>query len=262
MLRNLQTFIRLLYQRLSLLTSKHDQSLRDLYNNDEHTNKEQPNRKVESIKRSRDICHELRKSNISQTMPSRLDNFAEEKSRCSDHRLPLKRIHFRDHFFSIVPTDHITYQLTLHYRCETEENTAFHPHRVKKSMQQVHQLLCQTYVHKRRYNHHSVRHLQPFIFSVLEYDEKVKYHIHALVAVHPDLADKFDELSVLNKFQRFDPKITRSHFARTIPDAIKVKDHTVLTNALTFANYCLKKVKDADERKGKNAITIYAPSQN
>jgi hypothetical protein len=91
---------------------------------------------------------------------------------------------------------------------------------------------------------------------VLEYDEKVKYHIHALVAVHPDLADKFDELSVLDKFQRFDPKITRSHFARTRPDAIKVKDHTTITNALTFANYCVKKLKDLDD------ITIYAPSQN
>lgn len=261
MLRDLQTFIRHLYQRLSLPTLLQDRSLRDLYN-DQHSNKEQPDCQVEVCERSRDIHHELRKSNISKTMPSRPDDFAEEKSRCSDHRLPLKRIHFRDHFFSIVPTDHITYQLTLHYRCETEDNTAFHPNRVKKSMQQVHQLICQTYVHKRRYNHPSARHLQPFIFSVLEYDEKVKYHIHALVAVHPDLADKFDELSVLDKFQRFDPKITRSHFARTRPDAIKVKDHTTITNALTFANYCLKKVKDEDERKGKDAITIYAPSQN
>jgi hypothetical protein len=248
MLRNLQTFIKLLYQKLSLPTFKQDQQLRDLYNNDQHSNEEQSNRKVEILKRSADIHHELRKSNISKTMPSRPDDFAEEKSRCSDNRVPLKRIHFRDHFFSIVPTDHITYQLTLHYRCETEDNTAFHPNRVKKSMQQVHQLLCQTYVHKRRYNHPNVRHLQPFIFSVLEY--------HALVAVHPDLADKFDELSVLNKFQRFDPKITRSHFARTKPDAIKVKDHTTITNALTFANYCVKKLKDLDD------ITIYAPIQN
>jgi len=150
----------------------------------------------------------------------------------------------------------------MQFRRDTLDNTAYRADRVKNVIEKVYQQINQAFVHQKHYAHEPHKEFMPYLLGMLEFDDNVLWHCHCLVAVHPHLADKFDELCVYDKFKRFDPRITQSHFDRTIPDARDIKAFDEPTNVSKWINYMLKRNKHYSRMpKRPEHLLMFAPKQ-
>ena len=174
-------------------------------------------------------------------MPDRTEKDAVQEPRSDNYHYQI--VSLKDYFLSIIPPDHITYQLTIHCRRDTLDNTAYKSDRVKNVIEIVYKRINEAFVHPKHYAHDPNKQFMPYLMGMLEFDDNVLWHCHCLVAVHPLLADKFDGLRIYDKFKQFDPRITQSHFDRTIADAIDIKAFDEPTNVSKFINYMLKRNK-------------------
>ena len=97
---------------------------------------------------------------------------------------------------------------------------------------------------------------------MIEFDDKVLFHAHWILAVHPETAEAFDQLRIYDKFQQFDPRISSSHFDRLIADAIDIKAFDEPTNLSKWVNYLLKKNRNPNIVKRPDHLLTLAPKQN
>lgn len=161
----------------------------------------------------------------------------------------------RDFFLTLIPQDFVTYQLTI----VCLRKFAWKKSEVQSVIESIYKRLNETYVHHRRYASPQFKHLMPLMLAVIETDDKVLSHVHALLAVHPSLAEKFDELYEYNTFKKFDKRVKTSHFSRTIADAVDVEEFDVPTNVMKWTNYMLKQ-KNV-QPKTVDDLLIFAPKQ-
>lgn len=216
--------------------------------------------KSQRKQRDRSILHfQLRQAEC-DTMPDRFEKDAVQESKRNNYHDQI--VALKDHFLSIIPPDHIFYQLTIHCRRDTIDNTAYKAERVKNVIETVYKRINKAFVHQKHYAHEPHRQFMPYLLAMLEFDDNVLFHAHCLLAVHPLLADKFDDLRIYDKFNRFDPRITQSHFDRTIPDAREIKSFDEPTNVSKWINYILKKNKHFSLMPKKpEHLLMFAPKQ-
>lgn len=212
------------------------------------------------IQRDRSILHLRLRPTERDKMPDRVEKDAVQEPKRNNYHDEI--VALKDHFLSIIPPDHIFYQLTIHCRRDTLDNTAWKADRVKNVIEKVYQQINQAFVHQKHYAHEPHKEFMPYLLGMLEFDDNVLWHCHCLVAVHPHLADKFDELCIYDKFKRFDPRITQSHFDRTIPDARDIKAFDEPTNVSKWINYMLKRNKHFSLMpKKREHLLMFAPKQ-
>jgi hypothetical protein len=163
----------------------------------------------------------------------------------------------KDHFLHLIPDDFINYQLTVIF---TGKNaTSYSVDRVKKVIDDLYKRLNEIYVHPRRYASLPHRSKMPLMLTIIEFDDQVMFHTHALLAVHPDTAPQFDELCVKDSFTRFDESISASHFQRTkADDPVEIRNYEEQTNVERWINYQLKRTSTI---KKPDHLMIHAPKQ-
>jgi hypothetical protein len=100
----------------------------------------------------------------------------------------------------------------------------------------------------------------PYLLAMIEFDDNVLFHAHGLLAVHPLLAETVDHLRIYDTFCQFDPRITHSHFDRTILDANDIKAFDEPTSVSKWLTYMLKRNKhDALMPKRPEHLLMFAP---
>jgi hypothetical protein len=174
-------------------------------------------------------------------MPDRTKEDAVQEPRSDNYHYQI--VALKDHFLSQIPPEHVFYQLTMQFRRDKLDRTAYRADRVKNVIETVYKRINEAFVHSKHYAQDPQKQFMPYLLAMIEFDDNVLFHTHCLVAVHPLHADKFDDLCIYDKFQRFDPRITQSHCDRTIADAIDIKSFDEPTNVSKFVNYMLKKNK-------------------
>lgn len=162
----------------------------------------------------------------------------------------------REFFLADVPSTHITYALTI--VCKRE--VALNKSEVKNVIESVYKRINENFVHHRNYSSEKHRHLMPMMLAVLETDDKVLTHCHALIAVHPELAEKFDSLTTQDSFRVFDERISNSCLLRTIDDDADVITYETPTNVEKWMNYMTKQ-KNV-QRKSSDDFLMFAPKKS
>ncbi len=191
--------------------------------------------------RDRSILHIRLRQAVRDTMPDRTEKDAVQEPRSDNYHYQI--VALKDHFLSQIPPEHVYYQLTIHCRRDKLDSTAYRADRVKNVIETVYKRINEAFVHPKHYAQEPHRQLMPYLLAMIEFDDNVLFHAHCLVAAHPLLAEQFDDLRIFDKFQQFDPRITQSHFDRTIIDAKDIKAFDEPTNVSKFINYMLKKNK-------------------
>jgi hypothetical protein len=162
----------------------------------------------------------------------------------------------KDHFLKMIPGDFINYQLTIIF---TGKNaTSYSVDRVKKVIDDLYKRLNEIYVHPRRYASLPHRSKMPLMLTIIEFDDQVMFHTHALLAVHPDTAQQFDDLCINDSFTRFNDSISASHFQRTKVDPVEIRNYEEQTNVQRWINYQLKRTSTI---KKPDHLMIHAPKQ-
>lgn len=208
----------------------HEQSANDL--SCKKNQREQRDRSILHIRLRQDEC---------DTMPDRTKEDAVQEPRSDNYHYQI--VALKDHFLLLIPPEHIFYQLTIHCRKDTLDNSAYKADRVKNVIETVYKRINEAFVHPKHYAREPHQQFMPYLLAMIEFDDNVLFHAHCLVATHPLLAEKFDDLRVYDKFKQFDPRITKSHFDRTIPDSKDIKAFDEPTNVSKFVNYMLKRNK-------------------
>jgi uncharacterized protein (DUF302 family) len=160
----------------------------------------------------------------------------------------------RDHALSFVKPDFVTYQLTITCRRET----AWKKSEVKKVIENIYKRICERFVHHRNYASPKFKHLMPLMFAIIETDDKVLSHVHALVAVSPEIAEKFDALVGYDTFKHFETSVKTSHFSHTIADAIDIENFDEPTNLEKWFNYMMKQNRETSPKTQDDAL-LFAP---
>lgn len=161
----------------------------------------------------------------------------------------------RNYFLNLIPDDFVTYQLTI----VCSRKFARKKSEVQSVIENIYKRLNENYVHHRSYASPKHKHLMPLMLAVIETDSKVLSHIHALLAVHPSLTAKFDELAGYDTYKKFDERVRNTHFARTIADAVDVENFDEPTNVMKWTNYLLK--THNVEPKTVEDLFIFAPKK-
>lgn len=160
-----------------------------------------------------------------------------------------------DFFLDRLPKDHLTYAFTI---VPTRE-VAWKKQETSVLVASLYQKICQRFVHKRRAASPATKHLMPFMLAVLETDDKVLCHVHALIAVHPDITEKFDALAKFDSFREFDARVLNSCIQRTIADPVPVNDYETQTNVRNWMNYCIKQKNVV--HKTSDDLLFFGPKQ-
>lgn len=262
-LPTLLLYIRQLIARFSVrflpfqsITQQSTQHSNNSYN--EQSTEKHPNLKTESIQRCRSFVHLRLRQEQRETMSERTDQDVEQKSRSDNYRYQI--IKTTEHFLSLIPSDFITYQLSIIFRRDSLNNTAYRKPSVQTAIENIYKRLNETFVHKRRYAQDPHRQFMPYLLSMIELDDKVLFHCHALLAVHPDHATKFDELCAYDTFKQFHESVLSSHFSRTIEDDKDVQNFDEPTNVSKWVNYLLKQNKNKTPKKPEDLL-LFAPKQ-
>ncbi len=167
----------------------------------------------------------------------------------------------KDQFLSLIPRDHIFYQLTIHCRKDTISHTAYKADSVKNVIEVVYKRINESFVHTKQYDQEPHRQLMPYLLAMIEFDDNVLFHAHGLLAVHPLLAETVDHLRIYDTFCQFDPRITHSHFDRTILGANDIKAFDEPTSVSKWLTYMLKRNKhDALMPKRPEHLLMFAPN--
>ncbi len=167
----------------------------------------------------------------------------------------------KDQFLSLIPRDHIFYQLTIHCRKDTISHTAYKADSVKNVIEVVYKRINESFVHPKQYDQEPHRQLMPYLLAMIEFDDNVLFHAHGLLAVHPLLAETVDHLRIYDTFCQFDPRITHSHFDRTILGANDIKAFDEPTSVSKWLTYMLKRNKhDALMPKRPEHLLMFAPN--
>jgi hypothetical protein len=225
--------------------------------NHEPATENQHSQQSQRSKRFDRVLHlRLRQAECDQ-MPKRIVQDAQEEPRHDNYHRQI--VAFADDFLLQVPPDHIFYQLTIHCRRDTQNHTAYKVERVADVMNTVYKRLCETFVHKRSYHQDPHKHLMPHLLAIIEFEENVLFHAHCLLAVHPLLADQFDQLTIYDKFHRFDDRITQSHFNRTIADANNIKAFDEPTKVSKWLNYMMKRNRNPFIPKTPDHVVLRRP---
>ena len=191
--------------------------------------------------RDRCIFHFRLRPTERDKMPERTEKDVVQKPRSDNYHDQI--VALKDYFLLLIPSEHIFYQLTIHCRRDKVDNTAYKADRVKNVIETIYKRINEAFVHPKHYAQEPHRQFMPYLLAMIEFDDNVLFHAHCLVAVHPLLAEKFDDLRIYDKFKQFDPRITQSHFDRTIPDARDIKAFDEPTNVAKWVNYMLKRNK-------------------
>ena len=149
----------------------------------------------------------------------------------------------------------MTFALTLDFM---KNSTNFSKENVEKSIDEIYRRLNESFVAKRRYAKNPK---QMYLITMIEYSEKVKFHTHSILAVHPETAAELDALVFPDSFCRLNENVSHSFFERTIPDedSSELKTYTEPTNVHRFVNYMLK---FQDSRpKTPDDLLLHAPRQ-
>lgn len=162
----------------------------------------------------------------------------------------------RDHFLSQLPNDFVTYQLTLTCR----RDAAWRKFEVKKVTENIYKRICEKYVHHRHYAAPQFRPLMPMMLAMIETDDKVLSHVHALLAVSPQIAQKFDALTGYDTFKQFENSVRTSHFSRTIADAKDIENFDEQTNVVKWTNYMLKKNSETSPKQPDDLL-LFGPKR-
>jgi hypothetical protein len=93
---------------------------------------------------------------------------------------------------------------------------------------------------------------------MIEFVDQVQFHAHCVLAVHPETAEKFDQLRIYDKFQQFDPRITSSHFNQLIADAKDIKAFEGPTNLSKWIHNQLKKNRNPNNVKRPDHLQTLA----
>ena len=166
----------------------------------------------------------------------------------------------KDRFLSLVPQEYIYYQLTIHCRKDTLSHTAYKADNVKNVIEVVYKRINESFVHPEQYDQEPHRQFMPYLLAMIEFDDNVLFHAHGLLAVHPLLAESVDHLRVYETLCKFDPRITHSHFDRTILDANDIKAFDEPTNVTKWLAYMLKRNKhDALMPKRPEHLLMFGP---
>jgi len=167
----------------------------------------------------------------------------------------------KDRFLSLVPKEYIYYQLTIHCRKDTLSHTAYKADSVKNVIEVVYKRINESFVHPEQYDQEPHRQFMPYLLAMIEFDDNVLFHAHGLLAVHPLLAESVDHLRIYDTFCQFDPRITHSHFDRTILDANDIKAFDEPTNVTKWLAYMLKRNKhDALMPKRPEHLLMFGPA--
>ena len=167
----------------------------------------------------------------------------------------------KDQFLSLIPRDHIFYQLTIHCRKDTISHTAYKADSVKNVIEVVYKRINESFVHPKQYDQEPHRQLMPYLLAMIEFDDNVLFHAHGLLAVHPLLAETVDHVRIYDTFCQFDPRITHSHFDRTILGANDIKAFDEPTSVSKWLTYMLKRNKhDALMPKRPEHLLMFAPN--
>jgi hypothetical protein len=161
----------------------------------------------------------------------------------------------KNHFLKILPPDFVTFALTLDFM---KNSTNFSKENVEKIIDEIYRRLNEDFVAKRRYAKNPK---QMYLMTMIEYSEKVKFHTHSILAVHPETAAELDALVFPDSFCRLNENVSHSFFERTIPDedSSELKTYTEPTNVHRFVNYMLK---FQDSRpKTPDDLLLHAPRQ-
>lgn len=225
--------------------------------NHEPTAKDHHHQQVESSERRRSPIHFRLRQDECETMPNRTDQDVERKPRSDNYHSAI--VALKDDFLLQVPPEHIFYQLTIQCRRDALDHTAYKAERVENVIDTVYKRLCETFVHKRNYAKDPHKHLMPHLLAVIEFDDQVLFHAHCLVATCPMLADKFDALRSYDTFKQFDPRITSSHFDRTIPDDREILAFDEPTNVEKWVNYMLKNNRNYSSVKKPDHVILRRP---
>ena len=161
----------------------------------------------------------------------------------------------KDHFLSLLPSFVITYQLTIVCR----RDSAWNKSEVKSVIDAVYKRICERFVHKRRYAKEPYRQFMPYLLAIVETDGKVMSHVHAMLAVHPSLTEKFDSLAGYDTFVQFDERVKSSHLSRTITDTLDVENFDEPTNVEKWLNYMMKQ-KNVQPKTPED-LRIFGPRQ-
>lgn len=208
----------------------HEQPANDL--SCQKNQREQRNRSLLHIRLRQDEC---------DAMPDRTKEDAVQEPRSDNYHYQI--VALKDHFLSQIPPEHVYYQLTIHCRRDKLDSTAYRADRVKNVIETVYKRINEAFVHPKHYARDTYKPFMPYLLAMIEFDDNVLFHAHCLLAAHPMIADKLDDLRIYDTFHQFDPRITQSHFDRTIADAIDIKAFDEPTNVSKFVNYMLKKNK-------------------
>jgi hypothetical protein len=263
-LPNLLTFIKLLIAKYS----EHFLLYRNIIppstppsNNsyNESTTKKHTNCQIESSKKHRSTFHIRVRQRECEAMSKKFDKNTERKSNSDNYHLQI--VALKDHFLTIIPPEFIYYQLTIHCRRDNLYRTAFKADSIKNVIETVYKRINETIVHPKRYAQLPHKKLMPYLLAMIEFDDKVLFHAHCLLAVHPDTAEAFDELRIYDEFQQFDSRISSSHFERLIADAKDIKTFNEPTNLSHFINYMFKKNKNTKIIKSPDNLIVLAPKQ-
>ena len=167
----------------------------------------------------------------------------------------------KDQFLSLIPKEHIYYQLTIHCRKDTLSHAAYKADSVKNVIEIVYKRINESFVDPKQYDQEPHRQLMPYLIAMIEFDDNVLFHAHGLLAVHPLLAESVDHLRIYDTFCQFDPRITHSHFDRTILDANDIKAFDEPTSVSKWLTYMLKRNKhDALMPKRPEHLLMFAPN--
>ena len=167
----------------------------------------------------------------------------------------------KDQFLSLIPKEHIYYQLTIHCRKDTLSHAAYKADSVKNVIEIVYKCINESFVHPKQYDHEPHRQFMPYLLAMIEFDDNVLFHAHGLLAVHPLLAESVDQLRIYDTFCQFDPRITHSHFDRMILDANDIKAFDESTSVSKWLTYMLKRNKhDALMPKRPEHLLMFAPN--
>ena len=264
LLPNLLSFIRQLiaryyehFLRYRSTTRPSTPPSNNLYN--ESPTEKHANCQVEVCQRHRSAVYIRLRQRECEAMPNEIDKDAERKSNSDNHYL--QTIALKNHFLSLIPPEFVYYQLTIHCRRDRLDNTAFKADRIKDVIETVYKRINETFVHPKRYAQPPHKQLMPYLLSMIEFDDKVLFHAHCVLAVHPETAEAFDQLRIYDKFQQFDQRISSSHFDRLIADAIDIKAFDEPTNLSKFINYMLKKNRNPNIVKRPDHLLTLAPKQ-
>lgn len=194
-------------------------------------------------------------------MSDRIEQDTEQKSSSDNYHHQI--VMMKDHFLSLIPSDFVTYQLTLNFVKDRLNSASYSADRVKNAIETIYKRINEEFVHPRRYAQEPHKQFMPYLLAMIEFDDKVMFHAHCLLATHPMITNLFDELCVYNTFQQFDDRVSSSHFTRTLPDsdAKDIENYTDPTNVTKWINYMMKKNSSAASPKKPDDLLVFAPKQ-